>query len=118
MKKKSARKSNEKKSSAARRPAAQPQQQAGAKGNEKQQFAASGEGKQYGEGNYAATRQYNKGLMEHMQGHDIEREARDAAPRSTDEAKQMGEAEQIGRSRARGSSKRSPDTPESSEDLK
>jgi hypothetical protein len=68
----------------------------------KQQLAASGEGKQYGEGNYAATRQYNSGLKEHMQTHDIEREARDAAPRSPEESKAMSEAERIGRSRARG----------------
>jgi len=78
--KKSARKTNDRKSSSAKRHSGQPQQQ---------QFAASGAGKQYGEGSYSGTRQYNKGLKEHMQSHDIEREARDAAPRSTDEAKQM-----------------------------
>ena len=31
-----------------------------------QQQAASGEGKQYGEGNYEATRQYNEGVKKHM----------------------------------------------------
>ena len=107
--KKSARKTNDRKSSSAKRHSGQPQQQ---------QFAASGAGKQYGEGSYSGTRQYNKGLKEHMQSHDIEREARDAAPRSTDEAKQMDEAERIGRSRAKGaSSRRKPDAPETPEDL-
>ena len=44
----------------------------------------SGEGQQYGEGNYKATRQYNEGLKEHVQNHDIEKEARDAAPKTPD----------------------------------
>ncbi len=50
--KKSARKSNDRKSASARRHSGPPQQQ----------FAASGEGEQYGEGNYAATRRYDSGL--------------------------------------------------------
>ena len=116
--KKEARKSNERKSSSARKHSGQPQhQQAEMKGGQ-QQYGAGGEGKQYGEGSYSGTRQYNKGLKEHIQSHDIEREAHDAAPRSKDEAKQMEQAEQIGRSRARGNSHRSPDEPEGSEDLK
>ena len=85
-------KSNARKGAPARKPAA--------KG---QQFAASGEGKQYGEGSYSGTKQYNAGLKEHVQTHDIEREARDAAPRSAEEQREMSEAERIGRSRAKGS---------------
>ena len=57
----------------------------------------------YGEGNYEATRQYNKGVKDHMEHHDIEKEARDAAPRNASEEKEMEEAERIGRSKARGS---------------
>lgn len=91
--KKSTRKTNARKSSSAKRHTAQPQQQ---------QYGAGGEGKQYGEGSYSGTRQYNKGLKEHVQTHDIEREAKDAAPRSPQEAKEMSEAERIGRSRAKG----------------
>ena len=67
-----------------------------------QQQAQSGEGQQYGEGNYKATRQYNEGMKEHVQNHDIEQEARDAAPRSAAEEKEMLEAERIGRSKSRG----------------
>ena len=52
-----------------------------------QQQAASGEGRQYGEGNYAATKQYNEGLKKHLETSDIEQEARDAAPRSDAEEK-------------------------------
>ena len=56
----------------------------------------------YGEGNYAATRQYNEGVKEHMQHHDIEKEARDAAPTSPVEAREMKEAERTAASRAKG----------------
>ena len=68
-----------------------------------QQEAGGGAGNQYGEGNYQATRDYNRGLKEHMEKHDIEREARDAAPRSEEEARQMEEAERAGKDKARGS---------------
>lgn len=67
-----------------------------------QQQTQSGEGQQYGEGNYKATRQYNEGLKEHVQNHDIEKEARDAAPRSAEEEQEMEEAERIGRQKSRG----------------
>jgi hypothetical protein len=67
-----------------------------------QQQAGSGEGQQYGEGNYKATRDYNAGLKDHVDNHDIEQEARDAAPRSAAEEKEMEEAERVGRSKARG----------------
>jgi hypothetical protein len=95
-----------------------PQQtQSGSRKPQAQQQAASGEGKQYGEGNYAGTRQYNEGMKEHVQNHDIEREARDAAPRSVAEEREMEEAERIGRGRARGDGKRSPDDPEDEQNL-
>ena len=67
-----------------------------------QQQAASGAGGQYGEGNYEATRQYNKGLKEHVDNHNIEKEARDAAPRTASEEKEMLDAERAGKSRAKG----------------
>ena len=67
-----------------------------------QQQVQGGEGQQYGEGNYKATRQYNEGLKDHVQNHDIEREARDAAPRSAAEEKEMLEAEKLARGKSRG----------------
>ena len=73
---------------------------------QQQQNAASGEGQQYGEGNYKATRQYNEGVKDHVEHHDIEKEARDAAPRSPEEAREMEEAERLAASRARGTSKK------------
>ena len=74
-----------------------------------QQQQQGGEGQEYGEGNYKATRQYNEGLKEHVQNHDIEKKARDAAPRTPEEAREMEEAEPIGKSRARG--EQTPDAP-------
>ena len=56
----------------------------------------------YGEGNYEASRKYNEGLKEHVQHHDIEKEARDAAPKNEAEAKQMRDAEREAASRAKG----------------
>ena len=55
----------------------------------------------HGEGNYKATRDYNKGIEEHMKNHDIEREARDAAPKSEQEQREMDEAERIGKSKSK-----------------
>jgi hypothetical protein len=57
---------------------------------------------EHGEGNYKATRDYNKGVKEHMENHDVEREARDAAPRTAAEEKEMEEAERIGLSKSKG----------------
>lgn len=74
----------------------------GKSGSAGQQQQQSGTGQQYGEGSYSGTRQYNEGLKDHVKNHDIEREARNAAPRSAAEEKEMEEAERIGRSKARG----------------
>lgn len=79
----------------------QPGQQGDQQGAGKQQ-QQGGEGQEYGEGNYKATRQYNEGLKEHVQNHDIEREARDAEPRSAAEEKEMQEAERVARGKSRG----------------
>jgi len=56
----------------------------------------------HGEGNYEATRQYNEGLKEHVLHHDIEKEARDAAPKTPAEATEMRDAEAAGKARSRG----------------
>ena len=74
------------------------------KKQDSQQQMQSGEGQQYGEGNYKATRQYNQGMKDHVEHHDIEKDAREAAPKSAAEEKEMEEAERIGRSRAKGDS--------------
>ena len=61
--------------------------------------------KEHGEGNYKATRDYNKGLKDHVEHHDIEKEARDAEPKSEQEAREMEDAERAGRSRSKGEGK-------------
>jgi hypothetical protein len=79
-----------------------PKQQGAKPSTSGQQQQQGGEGQQYGEGNYKATKQYNEGMKDHVQHHDIEQEARDAAPRNADEERAMEDAERIGRSKSRG----------------
>jgi hypothetical protein len=67
-----------------------------------QQEQRGADGKQYGEGNYKATRDYDRGVKEHLRTHDVEREARDAAPRSEEEAREMERAEELGKRKADG----------------
>ena len=67
-----------------------------------QQQAAGTQGGQMGEGSYSGTKQYNEGLKKHMNQHDIEKEALDAAPKNDQEAREMEEAERVGRSKAKG----------------
>ena len=90
------------------KPASQDDDRSKPKGGQQQQ-QQSGEGQQYGEGNYKATRDYNRGLKDHVEHHDIEKEARDAAPRSEEEAREMEDAERAGKERARGSKKSGED---------
>ena len=85
--------------------------QSGKQGHQQQQQVGSGAGQQYGEGNYAATRQYIEGLKDHVENHDIEKDARDAAPKSDAEAREMEEAERIGRSRSRALGEEQVDEP-------
>jgi hypothetical protein len=58
-----------------------------------------------GEGDYRSARRYRRDVKEFVAEHDedaIEELARDAAPRSEAEMREMLEAEQEGRARARG----------------
>jgi len=58
-----------------------------------------------GEGDYRSARRHRRDLQEFVAGHDeeeIEELARDAAPRSEAEQRDMLEAEREGRARARG----------------
>ena len=56
----------------------------------------------HGEGNYAASRQYNQATRKFAQSGNVERAARKAAPGSRQEAEEMKRAEDIGRSRSKG----------------
>lgn len=54
-----------------------------------------------GEGNYDAARRYEEKLRDHVQHHDVEKEARDAEPTSQGEEREMEQAEELGKRRAK-----------------
>ena len=87
----------------------QQQMPQGGQGDQQQQ-QQGGTGQQYGEGSSSGSKQYNDGLKKHMNQHDVEKEALDAKPRSEEEARQMEEAERIGKSRSKGEDKGMPGT--------
>jgi hypothetical protein len=65
---------------------------------------ATGKDNVHGEGNYAATRDYNERTKKFLKTADVEKAARDAAPDSDAEALEMQAAEAKGLSRAKTSS--------------
>jgi hypothetical protein len=68
------------------------------KGNKQQsQQGASTGNQQYGEGNYAASRDYNERTKQFVESGRVEDAARKAAPNSDKEAREMSEAEREGR---------------------
>jgi len=62
----------------------------------------AGKRNEYGEGNYEATRQYNRATKRFVESGRVARAARDAAPRSPEEAAEMKRAEQAALLRAKG----------------
>jgi hypothetical protein len=72
------------------------QQQGGQ--HEKQQSQQGSHGdKQHGEGNYAASRDYNQRTKDFVDSGRVEQAAKDAAPKNEREAKEMSQAERDGR---------------------
>lgn len=67
--------------------------------------AGTGKDEIHGEGNYAATRDYNERTKKFLKTADVEKAARDAAPDSDAEALEMQAAEAEGLSRAKGDRK-------------
>jgi len=70
----------------------------------KQHAAANPNGNpkgEYGEGNYAASRDYNQRTKEFIDAGRVEEAAQDAHPRDEVEAEEMAEAERQGKSRAK-----------------
>ncbi|HKB53545.1 MAG TPA: hypothetical protein VKD22_06040 [Ramlibacter sp.] len=57
---------------------------------------------QMGEGSYEATRDYQKNIGEYLKKADVEKDAEAAKPHSQEEAREMNEAEQEGKSHAKG----------------
>jgi len=63
-----------------------------------QQGESSSKGeKQYGEGNYAASRDYNQRTKQFVESGRVEAAAKSAAPKNEREAKEMSDAEREGR---------------------
>ncbi len=55
----------------------------------------------YGEGNYEATRQYNRSTKDFLESGRVDRAAREAAPKTPSEAAEMKQAEKAGLERAK-----------------
>ena len=61
-----------------------------------------GRQQQMGEGSYEGTRDYNKRTEEFLKTHDVQKEAEQAAPKSEQEAREMQQAEEEGKSHSKG----------------
>jgi ElaB/YqjD/DUF883 family membrane-anchored ribosome-binding protein len=57
-----------------------------------------------GEGDYRSAREYREDLKEFLEHVDVEKAAREAAPRNREEARELEQAEEEGRSRAKDKS--------------
>ena len=63
---------------------------------------------EHGEGSYKGTRDYNQRTKEFIDSGRVEQAAHDAEPKNREEARDMERAEEVGRSRARGSDAGTP----------
>ena len=75
------------------------QQQAGS--NDFQPKPGKGQ-QQMGEGSYEATRDYQKNIEDYLKDADVEADAEAAEPRSEEEARELDQAEEEGRSHSKG----------------
>ena len=64
--------------------------------------------KEHGEGNYKASKQYNDATKKFVESGKVDEAARDAEPRSQQEAREMSEAEQAGKSHAKDGGAKKP----------
>jgi len=72
----------------------------------------------HGEGNYEATRDYNKRTKEYLESADVTEDARKAAPRDKQEAREMQQAEAEGKRHAKdGTSEKAVQTTMDSDDV-
>lgn len=63
----------------------------------------------HGEGNYEATRDYNQRTKEYLKSADVTEDARKAAPRNPQEAREMQQAEAEGKRHAKDKDASLPD---------
>ena len=57
---------------------------------------------QMGEGSYEATRDYQKNIKDYLKEADVEADAKAAKPKSAEEAREMEQAEEEGKSHSKG----------------
>lgn len=79
----------------------QQQQQAGSDENQPKPGAQQRE-QQMGEGSYEGTRDYQERTKEYLKKGDVQKDAEAAKPRSEEEARDLKEAEDEGRSHSKG----------------
>lgn len=84
-----------------RRPGDPQQQQSGSNEFQPKPAAQKGE-QQMGEGSYEGTRDYNQRTQEYLKKADVEADAQAAQPRSEQEARELKQAEEEGRSHSKG----------------
>ena len=77
------------------------QQQSGPNDIERKPAAQQGE-QEMGEGSYEGTREYDRRTQEYLKKADVERDAEAAKPRSEEEARELKQAEDEGRSHSKG----------------
>ena len=69
----------------------------------------TGKDKEHGEGNYKASKEYNDKTKKFVESGKVDEAARNAEPRSQQEASELREAEEAGKSHAKtGDSKKQP----------
>ena len=76
------------------------QQQAGS--SDFQPKPTAGKQQQMGEGSYEGSADYKKRTEDYLKTHDVEADAAAAKPRSAEEARQLEEAEEEGKSHSKG----------------
>jgi hypothetical protein len=85
------------------------QQQPSHEGDREQQQSGSTDfqeskpgAQQMGEGSYEGTRDYNERTAEYLKTHDVRKDAEAAKPKSEEEAREMKQAEEEGKSHSKG----------------
>jgi hypothetical protein len=79
-----------------------PQQQQSGSNEFQPKPAAQQGGQEMGEGSYEGTREYNRRTQEYLKKADVEADAEKAKPRSEEEARELKQAEDEGRSHSKG----------------
>jgi hypothetical protein len=77
-------------------------QQQPSRDEEQQEQQSPAAKQQMGEGSYEGTRDYNQRQAEYMKTHDVKKDAEAAKPKSEEEARELKQAEEEGKSHSKG----------------